>query len=241
MRQLGLNTTSAGAIRTVRRRADELGLDSSHFRGMRRWSDQQLRDAISSLGTWDEVVAALGLSANSGNIRSFIKSHAMRLGLDCGHLASRAPSQFLAAGSPIRADADLKHLRYAASSLAAAWFTLCGHTVTFPIEPATFDLLVSTPLGIRRIQVKTTTSQREHGWEATVGHRPYTTDDLGPLSPYDPADIDFFFIVDGDLEMYLIPASVIAGRVSILLTAYKDYAVGGAGALMVGPAVTSVA
>jgi hypothetical protein len=39
MRVLGLRATSAGAIRTVRGHATRLGLDVSHFRGKRRWSD----------------------------------------------------------------------------------------------------------------------------------------------------------------------------------------------------------
>jgi len=42
MRELGLNATSAGAIRIVRRHTIRLGLDTSHFRGKRRWSDAQL-------------------------------------------------------------------------------------------------------------------------------------------------------------------------------------------------------
>lgn len=136
------------------------------------------------------------------------------------------------AGSPIDSDPDLNHLRYTASSIAAAWFTLCGHTVTFPIEPAHFDLLVSVPRGIKRIQVKTTTSRGKYGWGVTVGHRPYTTNDLGPLSPYDPDEIDFFFIVDGDMALYLIPMPVIAGRVDVLLSAYREYIVGNAGGLL---------
>ena len=38
--------------------------------------------------------------------------------------------------------------------------------------------------------------------------------------PYDPDVIDYFFIVDGDYDMYLIPSRVIAGRVAILLRTY---------------------
>lgn len=45
--------------------------------------------------------------------------------------------------------------------------------------------------------------------------------------------IDLFFILDGDLTMYLIPAAVIAGRVSILLRTYEKYIVGNARGLMV--------
>jgi hypothetical protein len=44
--------------------------------------------------------------------------------------------------------------------------------------------------------------------------------------------IDLFFIMDGDLSMYLIPSIVIAGRVQILLRGYQKYLVGNAAGLM---------
>jgi hypothetical protein len=50
--------------------------------------------------------------------------------------------------------------------------------------------------------------------------------------PYDPDTLDFFFIVDGDLTMYLIPSRVLAGRVQILLRHYAPYIVGSAGSLL---------
>jgi hypothetical protein len=44
--------------------------------------------------------------------------------------------------------------------------------------------------------------------------------------------IDWFFIVDGDLNIYLIPSQVIGGRVGILLRAYSKYIAGSAAGLM---------
>jgi hypothetical protein len=52
------------------------------------------------------------------------------------------------------------------------------------------------------------------------------------LVPYDPELIDLFFIVDGDLSLYLIPTQVIAGRVGLLLRTYAKYIVGNAAGLM---------
>jgi len=52
------------------------------------------------------------------------------------------------------------------------------------------------------------------------------------LVPYDPELIDMFFIMDGDLTMYLIPSQVIAGRVQILLRTYAKYIVGSAAGFM---------
>ena len=228
MRELGLNATSAGAIRIVRRHAVRLGLDRSHFRGKRRWSDAQLRHAVSESRSWDEVLVSLGLSTNSGNARTFVRSHAIRLGLDFSHLAASPPIE----SDPCALTPDLKHLREAGASIAAAWFTLCGCSVLFPIEPATYDLVVSMPGGLSRVQVKTTTHYGKDGWMVGVGRRPYSPGNTANLVPYDPDVIDYFFIIDGDLTMYLIPSRVIAGRVGLLLRTYANFIVGNASGVM---------
>jgi hypothetical protein len=116
--------------------------------------------------------------------------------------------------------------------LAASWFSLCGLTTAIPVEPAIYDLLVSTPDGMKRVQVKTTTYNSKSGWQVGVGRRPYWDGNRERLVPYDPELIDSFFIVDGDLTMYLIPSQVIAGRVQILLRTYTKYVVGSAAGLM---------
>lgn len=228
MGDLGLSATSAGAIRIVRRHAVRLGLDTSHFRGKRRWSDAQLKRAVSECQSWDEVLDTLGLSTNSGNGRTHIKSHAIRLGLDFSHLGpgvSGVPET-----CPLKPDLAL--LRQAGASIAAAWFALCGCAVLFPIEPATYDLVVSMPEGLSRVQVKTTTSTGKNGWQVTVSRRPYSPGNLAPRVPYDPEVIDYFFIIDGDLNLYLIPSKVIAGRIGLLLRTYRKYIVGNASGLL---------
>src|SRR5215469_3785868 len=231
MRQLGLNATSAGAIRIVRRHAVQLELDTSHFRGKRRWSDAQLKRAVFESRSWDEVLEALGLAVNGGgSMRIHVKSHAMRLGLDFVHLEANV--SVVHAPRPLKP--DVKHLREAGASIAAAWFTLCGKSVLFPIEPAIYDLVVSINDRFSRVQVKTTTHNSKNGWLITVGRRPYSIRNDAPLIPYDPDVIDYFFMVDGDLNMYLIPSRVIAGRVGILLRTYTKYIVGNASGLL-GP------
>jgi hypothetical protein len=82
MRELGLCVTSAGAIRIVKRHVARLGLDTSHFRGKRRWSDAQLRHAVATSYSWREVECELGLTPGSGDERIRVKAHAVRLGLD---------------------------------------------------------------------------------------------------------------------------------------------------------------
>jgi hypothetical protein len=190
MLDYGDRSKSAGAIRIVRRRAAELGIDSSHFRGKRRWTDPQLRQAVSEARTWEEVLTRLGLSTRSGNIQPHIKSHTIRLGLDTSHLSR--PS----------------------------------HLGPGPAE--------APP--------ETTTTSTKDGWTATVGHHPDTHARSGlghRLVAYDPEFIDLFFVIDGDLMMYLIPSRAVAGRVRVLLRTYKKYIVGNA-AGMLGTGVDAV-
>jgi hypothetical protein len=228
MRVLGLNANSAGAIRIVRRDVLRLGLDTSHFRGKRAWSDAQLRHAVVDARSWDELLTTLGLAPLSGDGRIRVKAHAMRLGLDLAHLENPiANSPGLTTVKP-----ELRYLRDAATSIAASWFSLCGFSVALPVEPAVYDLLVAMPDGIKRVQVKTTTCYGKDGWTVVVGRRPYSVGNRERRVPYDPELIDWFFVVDGDLTIYLIPSRVIAGRVSILLRTYTKYIVGNAAGLM---------
>lgn len=229
MRELGLNPANGGITRTIRRRAVLLGLDTSHFRGNRSWSDAVLRQAVTEGNTWEEVLTTLGLSAQAGGERTLIKAHALRLGLDVGHL--RQPA--LRAENPCELRPDLTHLRQAAESLAAAWFVLCGRNVAFPVEPDAYDLLVDMPDGMKRVQVKTTTCKSKDGWLVQIGRRPYSTGNNALLVPYDPEIIDLFFVIDGDFAMYLIPSRVVAGRVQLLLRAYTQFVVANAAGLMV--------
>jgi hypothetical protein len=231
MRELGLCATSAGSIRIVKRRVSGLGLDTSHFTGQRRWSDAQLRRAVASAYSWSELLSELGLVHGSTDDRIRVKAHAARLGLDLGRLSEPA---IKAAVRPIFKP-DVKHLRDAGTGIAAMWFLLCGYNASIPMEPTVYDLLVSMQDGVKRIQVKTTTYHNDKdGWVVQVGRRPYSAGNLGRLVPYDPDLVDFFFILDGDLTMYLVPSRVLAGRVMVLLRNYDEYVVGDIGSLMKG-------
>jgi hypothetical protein len=231
MRALGYGerSSSAGAIRIVRRRALQLDLDSSHFRGKRRWSDAQLKQVVAESRSWGEVLTALGLSTTNGSTQPHVKSHTIRLGLDTSHLSRvnhRGPQPPEVPSDLSEVPADLKFLRVAGPTVAAAWFALRGCAVSFPVEPAAYDLLVEASLRINAVQVKTTTHYFKDSWLVTVGHHPDTHARKGHLLAYDPDVIDLFFIIDGNMTMYLIPSRALAGRVRVLLRTYKKYIVG---------------
>ncbi|WP_194385631.1 group I intron-associated PD-(D/E)XK endonuclease [Microbacterium invictum] len=213
LRELNLVATSAGAMRSVRSRADHLGLEYGHFAGQRRWNEEQLQSAVATETSWTEVVDALGLTGRSAV--SIVKGHAARLELDVSHL------------TPIPADArpspklDLHRLGRAGALLAASWYTLSGHDVSWPLEPSRFDLIVHTVHGMRRVQVKTTTSRRSDKWQV------YLSTTHGERTTYDPDEIDDFFIINADLECYLIPVEAVGGLHMIQLSAYEQYRVAG--------------
>ena len=103
--------------------------------------------------------------------------------------------------------------------LAAGWLTLCGQRVSWPLEPARYDLLAETDGRVSRIQVKTTTVRTGSSWTvwlSTTGHGRTT---------YDVDEIDEFFVVDGDLDFYLLPVAVVGGLHAIRLSAYTEFRV----------------
>ncbi|WP_148045025.1 group I intron-associated PD-(D/E)XK endonuclease [Nocardioides marmorisolisilvae] len=217
LRALGLKGDSAGSMRAARRRADQLAISYSHFTGQRRWSDGDLSAAVRAGSSWSQVALALGLASTSGATLANVRSHAFRLGLATGHLEPRRV--------PPRDDADVapstRHLSRAGSLLAAAWFELCGHAVSWPLEPCRYDLIVWRNGRADRIQVKTTTRRSGATW--TVQLRTNRKES----HVYTSDEIDQFFIVAGDYACYLIPLKVVAGFGTINLSAYGDYQVPG--------------
>lgn len=125
----------------------------------------------------------------------------------------------------------LAKLRAAAEPIAIAWFVFRGVPVAVPTEPSSYDLLATLPSGAQRVQVKTGTRRTDTGgFVVTVGRR-YSADESGNVAPYDPDEIDYFFIVDGEGALYLVPMSVLAGKIAIDTRAYQQYRLGDASSL----------
>ena len=212
LRALGLLGTSSAAARSVRSHAERLEIDYGNFTGRRRWSDAQLRASAAEARSWADVTAALGLQG--GSATTTVKGHAARLGVEVDHLDSTsAPAQ------GVELVPDTVHLSRAGALLAAGWYTLCGANVSWPLEPARYDLLVGAGADIRRVQVKTTTTREGNSWKV------YLSTSRRGRTLYDAEEIDEFFVVDGDLSYYVIPLGAVLGVHAVHLSAYERFRV----------------
>lgn len=219
IRGLGLKGTSTATYRSVQRHAMRLDLDTSHFTGQRGWTDRDLTAAVAASQSWNQVQQQLGLSG--GGSVAALKGHALRLGIESGHFGPKP--KFSPSGAPPKA--DLRHLPRAGSMLAASWFAMCGYSVSWPLEPCRYDLIVDRDTERSRVQVKTC-RRRAGGWQVSLTTSGHPTGGDHARTFYDPDEIDCFFIVDGDLNYYLVPIETVAGRSVICLSAYQAFRVG---------------
>jgi len=158
----------------------------------------------------------VGISPNGGSVRT-LRAHAQRLALSTSHFG---PARQLPA-SPIVGEYRPQFLRDAGSLFAATWFALRGAKIAWPLEPCRYDLVVELDGTLRRIQVKTTTQGA--GTSAIVGLS--NSRKSGQRVVYAPDEIDDFFVIDSDLNAYVIPYDVVAGYGSIQLGRYRRFIV----------------
>jgi len=119
---------------------------------------------------------------------------------------------------------DPTNLRRAAPAIAMAWFAVQGMNCSLPLEPEPFDLLVKTATGIDRVQVKSTTYRDPRGkYMAAIGKRRAHGPNKNRLLPYRTDEVDHFFIIDGDFNIYYIPVGDIGGKVYISLPAWNRF------------------
>lgn len=214
LRELGLKGTSSGSRASVQKHADRLGADYSHFTYGRKWTEDDLRDAIASSRNWSEVARKLDLSG--GSVGPALRGHALRLGIDSSHFGPALEAVVEPRDSPVP---SLDNLRTAGGVIAASWFKLCGYLISWPLEPCPYDLIAIKGEEMRRIQVKTTTRMVASSWSVSISTSGRNR------HAYDPNDIDEFFIIDGDMNYYLIPIEDVGGMRQLHLRRYRQYIV----------------
>lgn len=210
LRESGTKMTGTNS---ARRRATRLGLDVSHFRGARKWTDEQLREAVGRSSSWTELSEILECDARSA------KRRAIRLGIPHGHLDRRAQASLRAL--PEGVNPEIARLRLAGESLSTAWFQLAG-CVAAPVPgQAPYDLLVEFPgEGLKKVQVKTTRSTSSGDRRLT--ERPdfyltvytYVSASERAHLPYSDGEVDYFFLIHSLADMWLVPYERVCGQTS---------------------------
>lgn len=204
-RALGYASISGSTRRRVERLAVAYGVDLSHFSenpGPRvRWTDSELREAIKDGQSWRDVAQRLNTNYRTAQTRSGA------LGLDVSHL-SAANHYTPSAIAPLVAQADTKRFHVAAEHIAAAWYSMHGFEVYVPAQRGSVvDLIATNSSVVRRVQVKSSRKRAGTGWMVSTFRTPTRTQ-VSP-SHYSAADIDEFFIVTEDGQMYRLPFDVV--------------------------------
>jgi hypothetical protein len=199
----------------------------------RTYTDTLLVTAVAASKSWRGVLRELGLvTMSSGAMRS-VRAEADRLGLDYTHFvgqrrwtdaeiqAAIAEADSWAAVTArlnIESDAGLALVKGHAARIGAdtAHLPATSRASNTDGMAPTLDQ-VTTAAGIRRVQVKTTRTRAGDSWKV------YLSTTRGERRTYGPDEIDDFFIVDGDLNYYLIPVAAVGGLHAIHLNAYGQY------------------
>jgi PD-(D/E)XK nuclease superfamily protein len=221
-RALGMGSTSSYEL--IRRRVAELGLDTSHFRGKRSWTNEALAAAVARSKSWSAVGRRLKGGTNRESIDS-MRELTRRMGLETSHLEGKRARQ-------VHAVTDLPDQTFTrfgteAEYLAAAWFTSRGYRVSLAAGGFPYDLIVDRRGEVQRVQVKSTTAAPTPS--GTVLAK------LSRLTPsrgahtnrrnqcYEPADFDLFFVLTGEGHVFLIPLGDVAGMQSLMVGPESPY------------------
>ncbi|MGW3608054.1 group I intron-associated PD-(D/E)XK endonuclease [Micromonospora sp. NPDC005161] len=184
-----------------------------------------LAEAVQASRSWAEVMRQLGCE-NSGSAHNAAKRLAAELGLDTSHLAESWNRRAVVPSSslPFSAEESDAHLRTAAVGDAVSWFLRRGYATSLPVEPTRYDLIVESDEGLKKVQVKSTTSRDPAGrWTVGVGRLEYgLRDNLDcngrrGTTAYRPSEVDLFFIVTSGPDRYLIPIEATGGARSLTL------------------------
>lgn len=125
-------------------------------------------------------------------------------------------------GLPFGRDPTADNLRIEAVGVAIQWFLSRGYIPSVPVEPTRYDLVVESDAGLKRVQVKSATTKNNDREMVGIARSEYQGVESKYARrrkrvPYEPDDIDLFFIVTATGKMYLIPIGVVEGQLTLNL------------------------
>lgn len=185
---LALGLSRHRHVPALRALCEKWDIDDRHLRH-RSPPDDQLREVLSTASSWPDALGRLGYADASGSARHTLRAHAARLGLDVARLGKTCEPGAL----PWPVEPDLYHLRRAGAFMVAASMSLAGYSVSWPLEPATYDLVVGRGGFLLRLQVKTTTRRISGSWNCAVTRSSYADVPGGKRrARYDVGQVDAF-------------------------------------------------
>lgn len=197
----------------------------------RKFSDEDLVNAIESSNTWSDVMERLGYPRNRPATTA--RARSTELGIDVSKF-------FLSQGSnePIpNTYTTFDKLQIRSRGIgdrglpsAMAWFSENGYAMSIPVSGASpYDLVVEDSCGnLLKIQVKTSTNKLSSGAYLVKTTRMEYIKDTGKyiVRPYTDNEVDYFFILVETGGMYLIPFNIVKGRKGIAVgNKYENFKV----------------
>lgn len=181
---------------------------------------EALKGAISRA----DVIRRLGLPISGSSYKRI-----RHLALDAGVSLSELPGQAWSCDPipltdlPFKMKHEPTRLRKAGVALASAWFLSRGYEVSLPLEPVTYDLVVESEAGFKKIQVKTTNGNVARLLRTSYGKTHFPSTGNYGTSIYREDEVDFFFICTGSGDRYLIPWSITGEKGRISLARYANF------------------
>lgn len=128
-------------------------------------------------------------------------------------------------------DAQSFYFRDAAIGYAVAWFMHRGYNVSLPVGQGPYDLVVDSDCGLQKVQVKSThRKDRCRRFYVQICKRVYdgavsvNASGKRRRAPYSLKEVDCFFILTGNQDVYLIPRLVVGAKKSLSLDrSYANY------------------
>ena len=192
--------------------------------GMARIESKALNDRIRKLYVHGFGSRAIGKAIGLSPVATYRRLRRMGINRSPKEYIEAQEARLLDCSLPFLRKPRLENLRDAALGKALDWFLGRGHIVSIPTTPASYDLVVETDSGFKKIQVKTTTRRERSGsWRASITKSPYNAAlSVGAAGkrkpvPYDEGDVDYFFIVTGDQSIYILPFRIVRGLKAVVL------------------------
>lgn len=115
------------------------------------------------------------------------------------------------------------NVRDSAIGVAIDWFSSRGYVPSIPTSATTYDLIVESDAGLKRVQVKSTTVCRNDRWVVGI-HRHVYRPEAEPnacgkfrKTSYTEKEMDLFFVLTSEGDIFLIPQGAVGAKTQLSL------------------------